>query len=47
MGGCPNAWPFAIVEELGASHEDSMYDIQPINKGKKEVDSLFVALKGK
>lgn len=35
QGGCPNAWPFAIVEELGACHEDSMYDIQLISKGKK------------
>ena len=37
QGGCPNAWPFAIVEELGACHEDSVYDIQPISKGKKGV----------
>lgn len=35
QGGCPNIWPFAIVEELGAHYEGSIYDIQPITEGKK------------
>lgn len=35
QGGCPNAWPFAIVEETGACHEGSIYDIRPISEGKK------------
>lgn len=40
QGACPNAWPFVIVEELGACHEDSMYDIQPISKGKKSLQGF-------
>ncbi|MCC8024060.1 MAG: hypothetical protein LIP16_01965 [Clostridium sp.] len=35
QGGCPSAWPFAIVEELGACYEGSMYDIRLISGGKR------------
>lgn len=35
QGGYPNAWPFAIVEELGACYEGSIYGIQPISEGKR------------
>lgn len=34
-GGCPHTCPFAIVEDMGISHEDSIYDIRHMVKGRK------------
>lgn len=34
-GGYPNIWPFAIVKETGICYKDSIYDLRPINEGKR------------